>query len=434
MPYQPSPRLSGEKASKLGHLEVLKSKLVNELVQAFSNNSAPSSVALDQWEQFPPQSDPLPYIFSVDGSLQVLHGDPPLYKSLAFVKTALFRLDQPALAKLNPSLPHPYALRDILADAARCHSTVLPMKHVIIDGISLLDTVRQTIFESVLDASLDAEPMATLKWLAYEKWDGQQKGLPNFECPHCETQQATLPYDAEVGGCPNCGGELFITDMLGFHLEMSDDAAPETVASAYMNIHETLLLFTGIRYFWETKKEALTKCLFIKDGPLSIRAQYSKLVNPIRRFLEMAHSQEINVCIVGQEKTGAFVEHLEMISPEAKANSLFIPGDKYIRQEIQHRSASGMPYGRDTNYGTKVFIKVGERHSFVLNIPTGLYKQEPVLTDLIGATQIISTLPSLLSSRYENGLLPIELANNIASLSTYPSAHVLSLFAKDLLT
>ena len=36
----------------------------------------------------------------------------------------------------------------------------------------------------------------------------------------------------------------------------------------------------------------------------------------------------------------------------------------------------------------------------------------------------------LLSSRYEGALFPIELANNIASLSTYPSAKVLAMFAE----
>jgi len=38
-------------------------------------------------------------------------------------------------------------------------------------------------------------------------------------------------------------------------------------------------------------------------------------------------------------------------------------------------------------------------------------------------------LPKILSNRYEGALLPIELANGIASLSTYPSAKVLELFS-----
>ncbi|MBN2532747.1 MAG: hypothetical protein JXB88_07650 [Spirochaetales bacterium] len=48
---------------------------------------------------------------------------------------------------------------------------------------------------------------------------------------------------------------------------------------------------------------------------------------------------------------------------------------------------------------------------------------------LIGIKRIIATLPKLLSNRYEGALIPIELANGIASLSTYPSAKILELFA-----
>ncbi len=135
------------------------------------------------------------------------------------------------------------------------------------------------------DASLDGEPMETLKWIAYKKWDMQPKQLPLFGCPHCQETVATLPYDAEEDSCPSCGNHLFLTDMLGFHLEMAEDSAPQSLAMSYMGVHETLLLFTAIRHFWQERQESLAKCLFVKDGPLYLRAQYSKLVNPIREFL-----------------------------------------------------------------------------------------------------------------------------------------------------
>ncbi len=159
-----------------------------------------------------------------------------------------------------------------MTDAAMYHATVFPMRYVTVPGMNVYHAVRNAIFESVKDASLDGEPMETLKWLAYEKWDGHQKSLPAFQCPHCDSERATLPYDAESGEWPACRKEIFVTDMLGFHLEMADDAAPDSVATAYMLVHETLLLFTGVRHFWEHKRELLPGCLFLKDGPLYIRA------------------------------------------------------------------------------------------------------------------------------------------------------------------
>jgi len=66
----------------------------------------------------------------------------------------------------------------------------------------------------------------------------------------------------------------------------------------------------------------------------------------------------------------------------------------------------------------------------VLNIPTGEYVENPTISDLIGVDRIFATLPTILSNQYEGALLPIELANGIASLSTYPSAQILKIFAE----
>lgn len=429
MPYDAGQRLPAERANRLGHLEVLKSDLVKKLCKSFEGNTAQVPLILPVWEPIPSDKEVLPVVFGIDGSLQIIESEAPPYKALAFVKTALLRVDQYALSLIDKDTPHPFALRDILSKSAQYHATVFPLRHVSIPGMKTYDAIRQIIFESLKDISLEGEPMETLKWLIYEKWDGKQKSLPLFECPHCEKQLATLPYDAEEGICPNCNKHLFVTDMLGFHQEMSLDSASNSVATAYMNIHEILLLFTGIRYYWEHQKQWLSSCLFVKDGPLSIRAQYSKLVAPIRRFLAFAKKQGHVVHLIGQEKTGRFVEHLQLIGKQAPIGSLFIPNNTYITEQIQHRN-TGAPYGRDTNYGSKVFIKVNEYHQIVLSIPTGDYLKDPVYTDLLGVDRILATLPKILSNRYEGAILPIELAHNVASLSTYPSASMLKIFAE----
>lgn len=430
MPYKKGERLPAEKASRLGHLEVLKSELVNKLVKNFESESSPLISIKSSWEKMPMGGKPLSLIFGIDGSLQPIESDTPPYKRLAFVKTALLRIDQFALSKIDKDSPHPFALRDMLADSALYHATVFPLRHVSAPNLNTYHAIRQIIFESVKDASLHGEPMETLKWIAFEKWDGKYKDLPPFECPHCEKVEATLPYDAERGKCPKCNGELFLTDMLGFHQEMAPDSAPDTIVTAYMTIHEVLLLFTGIRYYWEKNRDLLSECLFVKDGPLTIRAQYSKLVNPIRRFLRFAKDKGCTVHIIGQEKSGRFYDHLDLIGRDAPIQHLFIPNDKYIKEEIQHRPNTGGPYGIYTNYGAKVFAKLNDYHQLVLNIPTGNFMKNPRLGDLIGADRIFATLPTILSNRYEGALLPVELANGIASLSTYPSAQILKIFAE----
>jgi hypothetical protein len=134
--------------------------------------------------------------------------------------------------------------------------------------------------------------------------------------------------------------------------------------------------------------------------------------------------------MIGQEKSGAFFDHLQLIGKNAPVGSIFIPDNNYIRNEIQHSNLTGV-YGSDTNYGAKTFIKINDYHKLVLNIPTGErgeFVQNPSVSKLIGINNIIATLPKILSNRFEGALLPIELANGVASLSTYPSAKVLELF------
>lgn len=429
MPYRAGKRLPAERASRLGHLEILKNPLVQELVRNFECPNYTSPPRPPVWQEIPSGGKILRIVFGVDGSVQSVISDSPPFKKLAFVKTALLRIDHSSISRIDKESPHPYLLRDLLSDSALYHATVFPLKHVSIPQKATYHAVREIIFES-LKEDLNGEILETLKWIAYEKWEEGEKSLPHFECPHCEKNVATLPYNTELGKCSDCNQDLFITDMLGFHLDMTPDAAPDSVAIAYMNIHETLLLFTGIRYFWQTRKEVLSNCLFVKDGPLSIRAQYSKLVAPIRRFFSYAKNNGIMVHVIGQEKSGFFFEHLELIKESAPVNSLFIPDNRYIKEEIQSRPNTGAPYGKDTNYGAKVFVKLDNLCKMVLNIPTGNFIENPTIFDLIGVENIFVTLPTILSNKYEGALLPIELANGIASLSTYPSAQILKIFTE----
>lgn len=440
MPYQKSKRLPGERASKLGHLEVIQSELVQRLCKDFEDPEHKELESKAIWKILPEDGEELKIIFASDGSFQVIDSPQPPYKALTFVKTALLKLDQYAIAKIDKDTPHPLALRDLMTDSALFHSTAFPLRHVKIEGKTIFQAVREIIFESVKDIGLNnalgGAMMETLKWIVYEKWSPTpRKELEKFGCPHClhttGKNLATLPFNSERGSCPNCSNELFITDLFGLHYSMTEDFAPDQIASDYMTVAETLMIFSPIRHFWETNKGVLTNCLMIKDGPLSLRATLSKLAEPIRNFFKYAKSQGVEVALMGQEKTGAFAEHLQVIGERAPAGSIFIPDNNYIRSEIQHLNTTGI-YGQDTNYGAKVFVKLNDHHKMVINVPTGEkgeFVLNPSIDHLIAIKKILATLPHIISNRYEGALLPIELANGVASLSTYPSAKALELFA-----
>ena len=166
MPYAQGERLPSERASKLGHLDVINSPLVRKMIGSFGDSNAPPMSSTPNWEVISFASDSLPIIFAVDGSYQIIESPRPPYKAVAFVKTALFRLDQPAIDSLDKINPHPYAVRDILRDSAAYHATVFPMRHVVVPGLNVYDAIRQVIFESMKDELLEGEVFETLKWLA----------------------------------------------------------------------------------------------------------------------------------------------------------------------------------------------------------------------------------------------------------------------------
>lgn len=77
-------------------------------------------------------------------------------------------------------------------------------------------------------------------------------------------------------------------------------------------------------------------------------------------------------------------------------------------------------------------MKIAPGTFMALNIPTGNYLSVgsfPKSEDLIGLNRVLRTLPTLVSHKFEGALFPVELANGVASMSSYPSAKVLQLFA-----
>ncbi len=434
MPYE------GERASKLGHLTLIDSPWVRDLVNGFERVPPTSGdPAGTPWRPFDPKAHaPLSRVWAVDGSFVAVRSTDTPPREVAFVKTALVLLDREQMADIDPDFPHPLDLRDAMAESGLFHATVFPLRHVRTWLANNFTAVRHIIHDSIRQEQGGAF-YETLKWLAYRKWAAQPTRSPDFQCPHCGEDIANgLPPDADEGACPHCREEVFLTDMPGFHREMGEDAAPESVASAYMLVMEHLMLFTPVRLAWESRDPTLVSdTLFLKDGPLTLRSQYSKLVEPIRAFLQHAKTIGRPVHVVGQEKTGAFVEHLTEIArfadPRERGQrpAVAVLTHDFVRREVQRMPERANPYGLKTNWGEKVYLKLDPATFMVLSVPTGDYCERgdfPAPTDLIGFDRILATLPELVSRRFEGGLYPIELANGIASLSSYPSAKILERF------
>ena len=439
MAYSSSGRLPMETASKLGHLDVIGSEWVNSILEDFETNDLNDGSNFHEsiWKSMDPQlAQPLRHIWVVDGSfVEVVEN----HKELAFVKTALMTIEQNKIDQINPDFPHPLLMQDIMKDSASFHATVFPLKNIKSSKGNIYDTVRHVIFDSMKNAE-DGLYFETLKWLAYKKWAGTKSNSPSFECPHCNCKiDNGFSYDKNDGICPLCGKEILLTDMLGFHLDMNEDNAPTSVASMYMLIMEMLMLLTVVRLHWDNPDKSLVSdTLYIKDGPLTLKGQYSKLVPNIREFIAYAKKSNRPIHIMGCEKSGKFFDYLNLASRFVKCEKdkvkVAVLNHGFIRNEIQRAPDHGNPYGLRTNWGEKVLVVIDENTHFVLNLTTGVYlpmDDFPEVEDIIGLNRVLATLPSLISRKYEGALYPVELVNGIASMSNYPSAKILQRYVHD---
>ncbi|MCL4776779.1 MAG: hypothetical protein KJ054_04660 [Gammaproteobacteria bacterium] len=441
MPYQAGTRLPGEAASKLGHLSVIESPWVRSLVDDFESTAVPDGdPSRTVWLPFDKESaEPLRSIWAVDGSFVAVRSEQHPPKEVAFVKTALLMLDRSRLEAIDKELPHPLLLRDVLKDTGVQHATVFPLKHVRTSMGTNYQAVRHIVRDS-MKVDQSGAFYDTLKWLAYRQWQaGSAANSPGFQCPHCREEITQgLAHNSDAGPCPHCNAEVFLSDVWGFHLDMEEDSAQESLASSYMLVMEHLMLFTAVRLLWHhTDRALVTDALFIKDGPLTLRGQYSKLVPNIRMFLQHAKDIGRPVHIVGQEKSGAFFDHLLSIArfaaPHARGEPMsYAPlSHEFVRREVYRSPDLASSYGLRTNWGEKVYVKVDPGAFLVTNVPTGDYlpaSDRPIPQDLIGLNRILATLPSLVSHKFEGALYPVELANGIASMSSYPSATILKRF------
>ncbi len=428
-----------EKASKLGHLDVIGSDWVNSLIENFETNDLFDGSNFDNsiWKEYDPSSaQPLRHIWVVDGSFVTVAEN---NKELAFVKTALMTIEQSKIERIDKDFPHPVLLQDIMRDSALFHATVFPLKNIKSAKGSIYDTVRHVIYDS-MKKDEDGLYFETLKWLAYKKWSNEKSNSPEFFCPHCGRKiESGLNYDVDTGICPLCNKEILLTDMIGFHGDMNEDNAPTSVAIAYMNIMELLMLLTVIRLHWDNQDKTLvTDTLYIKDGPLILRGQYAKLVPNIREFIQFARESGRPIHIMGCEKSGNYFDYLSVVSKFVHCNENTIKyavlNHGYIRREIQRAPDHVYSFGAKTNWGEKVLVVLDENTHFVLNLTTGEYSPEnsfPGFDDVIGAERILSTIPSLVSRKYEGALYPVELVNGIASMSNYPSSKILQYYVRD---
>lgn len=425
---QMSGRLPFESASKTGHISLIEDPLVQRLIRGFQSSGSPpepSLFSLD-WYALPDAPSGIESVIACDGSCVETAQESC---SLAYLRVGVQRISAPFS---GPPL-HPLQMQREVQRNSLCIQTVLPLEIPCLNQLEFDFRMRQAIFET---CAAQPELLLTLRWLVSEAWDGGWDRQLFVQCPCCGAPVDVSRSDTARCGC---GSQVFLTDLLGWSVDLAGSDSSSRVANRFMLVLEFLLLMTCIRQLWEQRPNLLPKTLFMHDGPLSIGGRYTKLIVPMRRFFRYTAAQGTPVCLCGVEKTGRFVSHLQALGMESPEQGLVfaVPSHAYVQHDIDGRALTAEHrYGERHLLGERVFVLLPEGRQLVLSVPTTLEQatiDRPVPSDLIALEKILHAIPELVTPVYDNALFPITRVNALVSIAREPCGHMLELFTEALL-
>lgn len=429
MSYIGSGQFPVERASKIGHMKLIQEPNIQKMLSEFESTDPTTgeSIGYKSGHIDADCGDNIKFIIAVDGGQAVVPNEIRSEKRLAFISVCALKLDIHNLdeMRLNPIIDP----RDFPKKVQTWNNpAIIPLS-----GISYADeTVGDTIRKSV-DSTLHYTGLYhTLKFLVCREWDPKfvmgSGDAPHFRCRKCG-ETIYVPKSNYSFRCPNCRHRHTLSDYLGIGESSPDEWAREESASALRDVLETLTLFHYVRIYY-TEAYTIGQILFMKDGPLLLRAGLYRLSDSIREFIKFLIENKVPLYMIGIEKNGEIVNHLDEIKGHlTEIGDFFLPSTKYIIENIRGYIFDPSTYRNRVQYGAKVVARIGPHHVIPLDIPTGDFILEPALDNLYGFKECLSILAKITCYKYENALIPIVLANEYASISQQPSGDILLSFA-----
>jgi hypothetical protein len=432
MAYEGSGRFPVERASKLGHVRLIQDSRVQRLLDAFERVDESGTDTLGELSGTIDLEDSaeIENIVTVDGSHIAIPNALAQQKRLAFITVAATVLRRSEIQALRATpIIDPRELAEQLDNSSEYNVAVLPLSGVSVPGETLVYTIRRIVDEWFHYYDL----YNTLSFLIFREWDEDYTVQEHMQCYKCN-EEFVLPRSRLNFSCPHCQEGHTLSDYLRIVENEPQDWAREEAAINLRNVMETLLLLKFL-VAYKDRHIVLRRTLFVKDGPLLLRAQLSRLIEPIRNFLKFLKEEGRSVYLVGIEKTGDLVDHIPQIGSVLRSKGdYFLPSVQYLHERVQ-----GVPFLRETyrnrvQYGSKVVVRLGPDHVIAANIPTGDFLMDPDVADLYGFRESMTVLGEMLSYSHENALIPINLTNSVASISTHPSGDILEALAWRLLS
>ena len=313
----------------------------------------------------------------------------------------------------------------------------LPTKNIgLIDDNGKRATLSYSVRKALYDFFKKQDYLSTLKWFLFEEY----KSIPKSE-----KILASHPLSSSIKNIvfernkitsdyilPHSDGDLFLTDIFRLHEVIDEELGAEGIVGYLRNLIEHFILIDTIKGIYKRRKKSLNEVLFIKDGPLGFFGQTANMHEPMRELINYLQT-EVNIYLVGVEKSGPFVEHALEIKDKMKNGQVYLLSNKHIYKYIKPGNPIDQPaFGRTSYYGSKIIFKSRSERIYIVTLPTNSEDivLNPKKNDFKNIDTIMKYIEILKSDMYDNSLLPIALVNKLVSLSDHPSSDLLEKFAK----
>jgi hypothetical protein len=427
-----------ESASKTGHTSIINDKEVKNFLSNCHIPSYDKEVSQQDMQKYflrDIQNNPIKNIIAIDGGFTDVYVRKEFPSStIAFFQFGALFFKYQDLIEMEEK---PFIDPDDFSKLQNMQrmKLILPTKGVTFKKeIDLIDSVRKSIYDFFVNTIENQGLIKALTWLIFEEYNFNNTiDWTIAQCPHCKepikftkndlTSEYTL-------SCPHCQETIYLTDVFRLHEVIDNELGAGGVLGYLCTTIEQLIIVYLIKEILNTKAALLKETLIVKDGPLAFFGQTANIHKPMKKLIKYLN-KNFTINLVGLEKSGAFVEHAEVISDKLEKNQIILLGNNYIYKYIlPGQPRPGSIYGETTYYSHKLIYKSKYGNIYIASIPAIELKAEPDLSDYINLSAILNNISYLKCDLYYNSLVPVVLANKLVSLSDHPSADILKTFAQ----
>lgn len=448
MPY------NGEYASKYGHSDIVKNPDVSKFLEQCEYMTEPSD---KEGESIAAEFIKLDELPKIDVERVVASDSSPFSKPISgkfpstqigYVKNSIVLINISNYQSLNtPSsnFVDPFKVASIHKNA-NAISFVLPGGNIKYAGAtSIQNGFRKAVWEQLsnettrFDKSTNYTVAATLIEIEPDK------KIILEHCPNCRVNQTFVFETLSTLQCIECNEEVYLTDSLRLHEQMSEFGDNTSAVTRFMNVVEHLIIASFVRMLFDYQLQTLSQMGFFVDGPLAIFGQPAKVHARLMNFYHMTNQSLVErgyepIIFIGLQKTGQVSEHASSISRFLPKNSFKLIDDGYRAKWIKGTSESSTNFGHETYFGQDFIYKSksGKVFCFAIPYPFSEKLAREKFSEQKSDWRIYKTLTRSLAlinyfelELYENAIVPIALAHRHASISLKPGGQVLELLSKN---